>query len=207
MRSPEFLRIVPAKDTPYHFVSYDTQHRSRPDQGSRDMQEDALMRFHSSSGLIPHGTGPVPLHRISRWAAPDTRSWLERLLSTGVRKGSILLVDDQTDVCELLRFVLEREGYRVHAAGDGVRCLKMAKTLRPDLILLNYLMPAMDGLSALRQLKMNSTISYLKAVMYSGVSDFLRFRADALESGALDCLQSPFGVKTLLTVVERYLRS
>jgi CheY-like chemotaxis protein len=63
----------------------------------------------------------------------------------------------------------------------------------------------MDGLTALRQIKMNPVISYLKVVMFSACAD--RIRASALELGALDCLQTPFDVKTLLSAVERGLRS
>ena len=104
-------------------------------------------------------------------------------------------------------WVLEREGYRVRTAGDGVQCLRSALTLRPDLILLNYLMPVMDGLTALRQIKMNPVISYLKVVMFSGVGEWSPFWSAAMEAGALDCLHTPFDVKTLLSSVEKGLRS
>lgn len=138
---------------------------------------------------------------------PATRPWLEELLSTGARKGSILLVDDAEDIRDILRQVLEHEGYRVRTADDGVQCVRSAMTQRPDLILLNYLMPRMDGLTALRQIKMNPVTSYLKVVMFSAVHDFPRFRATAVSEGALDCLHTPFDVKTLLSAVERALRS
>lgn len=163
------------------------------------------VRSHSPGSQIPHAAGLAPVHLISRWAASNSRSWLENSLPAGVRKGSILLVDDQEDVRELLRFILERKGYQVHTAGDGVQCLRMAKTLRPDLVLLNYLMPVMDGLTALRRLKMNPIISHLRVVMYSGVSDFVGFQSDATDAGALDCLRSPFHVKAFLAVVENAL--
>ena len=131
---------------------------------------------------------------------------LEELLATGARKGSILLVDDLQGVREILCWVLEREGY-LCARVQRVQCLRAALTQRPDLILLNYLMPVMDGLTALRQIKINPVTSYLKVVMFSGVGDESPFWSAAAEAGALDCLHTPFIVKTLLSTVEKALRS
>jgi|GEM_PF-4528424 len=68
-------------------------------------------------------------------------------------------------------------------------------------------MPRMDGLIALQCLKKDPVISYLKVVMYSAVSNDSPFWAAAMEAGALCCLQTPFDMKTLLTTVERCLRS
>lgn len=156
-----------------------------------------VLRPDRPSGRIPAAGMPLGV----------SQPWLEDLLSTGARKGSLLIVDDDQTMRDILRYVLEREGYRVRTADDGVQCLRSALTLRPDLILLNYLMPVMDGLSALREIKINPVISYLKVVMFSAVGDFITFRAVALEDGALDCLHTPFEVKTLLSAVEKGLRS
>ena len=135
---------------------------------------------------------------------PDTQPSLEDYLAAGSRKGSLLLVEDVPDFRELFQFVLEREGYRVHVAENGVECLRRAKTLRPDLIILNYLMPVMDGLTALQKLKQDCLTSYLKVVMYSACGE--KLRPLALEAGAVDYLSSPFEVKTLVLAVERALR-
>lgn len=116
------------------------------------------------------------------------------------------MVDDDPDCRTLLAAVLAREGYHLRTGEDGIQCVRAAKTQRPDLIILNYLMPRMDGLAALRQIKLNPVISYLKVVMYSAAADFNLFRKTALEGGALDCLHSPFEIKSLLSVVERNLR-
>lgn len=155
---------------------------------------------------VPATTAVCPGLVAPALIIPATQPLLEELLSSGARKGSILLVDDDRDIRALLRCVLERDGYRVRTASDGVECVKLAKTLRPDLILLNYLMPVMDGLGALRQIKMNPVISYLKVVMFSGVSDFKRFREAAIDGGAIDCLQSPLSLQTFRNAIEQALR-
>ena len=143
----------------------------------------------------------------STLAVRDTRPTLEELLGRGTRKGSILIVDDNRDCLELLCAVLRQEGYRVHAAGDGVQCLRLAKTLRPDLILLNYVMPVMDGLTALHLLKKDPVISYLKVVMFSALGNTAWLQEASASAGALGCLNTPFDLKTLRNAVERALRA
>ncbi len=150
------------------------------------------------------GVGPVRI--ISERPSPATNPWLERLLGPGACKGKILLVDDNVDARVLFQHFLEKHQYFVRPAENGVECLKLARTMRPDLILLNYLMPVMDGLTALRQLRKDPTISYLKVVVFSAVGSDHWFWAAAREEGALDCLETPFGPKTLLDAVERALR-
>ena len=152
----------------------------------------------------PAAVGAAVLHARVQ---PATQPWLEELLGSGSRRGSLLLVDDDSGLREILQSVLEREGHRVHTAGNGLQGLRLAKVLRPELIVLNFLMPVMDGLSALRALKKDPIISYLKVVMYSAVSDFDRFRGESLEAGAVDCLHTPFELKTFVAVVERALRA
>lgn len=137
--------------------------------------------------------------------APVELPWLEELLTRGSRKGSLLVVEDIKEIRELYRWVLEREGYRVHEAGDGVECLRAAKTLRPDLILLNYLMPRMDGLTALAQLKKDPVVSYLKVVMHSALGNDRWLREAALAAGALDILNVPMDPRALIRAVAKNL--
>lgn len=137
---------------------------------------------------------------------PASLPWLKELLAPGSSKGKILLVDDIPDVLWLFREVLTRQGYEVQTGEDGLQCVNLALTQRPDLILLNFLMPRMDGLTALKKIKSNPITSNLRVVMFSATSDFKWFKRTSFLEGALDCLQSPFDVKTLLFTVEKNLR-
>ena len=134
-----------------------------------------------------------------------TNAAVKKLLS---RKGKclLLIVDDIEEVLVVFRLFLEKDGYEVHSAVNGVEALRLAKTLRPDLILLNYMMPVMDGLTALTTLKGDPIISYLKVVMHSALSSSASFRTAALEAGAIECLQIPFDRATLMKAVHKALR-
>ncbi len=131
---------------------------------------------------------------------------LEKLLSPWKRSTSILVVDDDLDGQELLSMILTQEHYRVYTGDDGYQCLELARTLRPDLILLNYRMPGMDGVTALRRLKEDPILFNLKVVMFSAEAAFEEFQENVLEAGALACIQTPFRVETLLDTVDRILR-
>lgn len=141
---------------------------------------------------------------VCRAACP----WLEKMLAAkGACKGRILLVEDEPQIRYFYELVLTRSGYFVRTAGDGAECLKKARTMRPDLILLNYLMPVMNGLAALQYLKKDPFISYLRVVMYSAVCPDSPFWEAAMEAGALCCIRTPFNYKTLLAIVEKCMRS
>ncbi|MBI4676068.1 MAG: response regulator [Elusimicrobia bacterium] len=140
--------------------------------------------------------------RVEARPKPGIPPWVGHLLHRWSRKKVILVVEDIHDLRELLAFVLEREGYMVHSACDGRAGLQAAKALRPDLILLNFLMPVMDGLTALQSLKNDPFISHLKVVMYSASTGIERL---ALQYGAMDFLQTPFDAQTLLLRVGKAL--
>lgn len=137
--------------------------------------------------------------------APATRPWLEKLLSPGDYKEKILLVDDDPTERRLIQHIIEQEGYRVRTADNGLKCLSLAKTFRPDLILLNVMMPIMDGWTALMHLKSDPIISYLKVIIHS-LNMSRRDEDLSKELGAIDTLNIPFEPKDLLIAVERALR-
>lgn len=132
---------------------------------------------------------------------------LEKLLSPWRRRTTILIVDDDLDGQELLSLILAQEHYRVYTGDDGYQCLELARTLRPDLILLNYRMPGMDGLTALRRLKEDPILFNLRVVMFSAEAAFEEFEETVREEGALACIQTPFNMETLLDTVDRALHA
>ena len=68
-------------------------------------------------------------------------------------KPKILLVDDEYDIIELIKYNLEKEGYLVATASNGIECLSIAKEFLPDLILLDVMMPEMDGIETCVELR------------------------------------------------------
>jgi two-component system, OmpR family, alkaline phosphatase synthesis response regulator PhoP len=123
-----------------------------------------------------------------------------------VSKGqTILLVDDEKDILEFLQYNLEREGYKVFVANDGLEGVAMAQKVSPDLILMDVMMPRMDGIEACQtirqELQLNSPlIAFLtsRAEDYSQVAGF--------EAGADDYITKPIRPRLLVSKVEALLR-
>lgn len=129
---------------------------------------------------------------------------LDRLLKRERPKRLILVVDDEPDIVDFLGALLEAVGYEAVAARDGYEALRLAKELRPELILMNLLMPGMNGLEALESLHRDPVTRNMKVVMHSAhQGEGAKARARA--SGALGWLVKPFGGKELFKVVERAL--
>ena len=114
----------------------------------------------------------------------------------------ILVVEDEPSIQETLAYNLERQGYDVNIAGDGLLGLEMARTSRPDLIVLDVMLPGMDGFEVCRILRqeMNTPILMLTA------RDDEIDRVVGLEIGADDYLVKPFSMRELIARVKAMLR-
>jgi len=120
-------------------------------------------------------------------------------------KEKILVVDDEEDILELLKYNLSREGYQVLCATSGEKTLNLVKTETPDLILLDLMLPGMDGLEVARQLKDNPNTKNVSIVMLTAKGE----EADivtGLELGADDYVTKPFSPRILLARVRAVLR-
>ena len=116
----------------------------------------------------------------------------------------ILVVDDEEDFVELLTFNLRRRGYRVTAAYDGAGALSAARRDDPDLILLDYMLPGMDGMSVLRCLRQFDASRRIPIVMVTARLDSpLIF--EAVRCGVTDVMHKPFSMKDLTRWVEHWL--
>ncbi len=118
---------------------------------------------------------------------------------------SILAVDDEEDILELLRYNLAREGYRVTGATSGEEAVKTAGTLLPDLILLDLLLPGVDGLEVCRRLKGDARTRPIPIIMLTAKGE----EADivtGLELGADDYVTKPFSPRVLLARIRTALR-
>ncbi len=117
----------------------------------------------------------------------------------------VLLVDDEPDIIELLKYNLEREGYQVSTALNGRDAIKVAKANRPDLIVLDIMMPGMDGVEVCNQLRQlpefkHTIITFLTARSedYSQIAGF--------EAGADDYITKPVRPKVFVTKVKALLK-
>lgn len=120
-------------------------------------------------------------------------------------KESILCVEDEPDILELIRYNLEREGYTVLTAESGEKGLAMASSHHPALILLDLMLPGLDGLEVCRRLKKDQLISHIPVFMLTAKtedSDVIT----GLEVGADDYLSKPFSPKVLIARIRSVLR-
>ena len=118
---------------------------------------------------------------------------------------TILVVEDEEDIRELLRFNLEREGYAVLQAPDGRQGLELARSRRPDLILLDLMLPVMDGFAVCRELERDPETSSIPVVMLTARGEAVD-RILGLELGADDYVVKPFNVRELLLRIRAILR-
>lgn len=105
---------------------------------------------------------------------------------------------------ELLVFTLRKEGFLIGTAVDGIEALKKARSLRPDLILLDLLLPELDGFAVCETLRRNSATASIPVIMVSAVSSQLS-RFAGLEAGAIDFVQKPFSPKALVLRIKEIL--
>ena len=115
---------------------------------------------------------------------------------------SVLVVDDDPNVVEVLCRYLEREGYRVTSAGDGKVALEMALDLLPDLVVLDLMLPGMDGLEVCRRLRQVAPIPVIMLTARGDESD----RLVGLELGADDYVSKPFSPREVVARVKAVLR-
>lgn len=116
----------------------------------------------------------------------------------------ILVVDDEPDIVNLAKTILEAEGYEVATASDGEEALHKASTLRPDLILLDLVMPKVTGLEVCRMLKEQEATRFVPIVMFT-VLDRDVNRRMSREAGADGHLTKPFTPEGMAAEVERHL--
>jgi len=120
-------------------------------------------------------------------------------------KESILVVEDEDDIRELLRYNLVKEGYRVTGAASGEEALKVVRVAMPDLVLLDLMLPGLDGLEVCRSLKQDPLTRDLPIVMLTAKGEEADIVA-GLELGADDYVTKPFSVRVLLARLRAVLR-
>lgn len=120
-------------------------------------------------------------------------------------KQHILIVEDEADICELLQYVLEREGFQVTCVGNGAKALEIARSMNFTLAVLDIMLPGLDGLTLCRRLREDPETRALPIVMLTARSE----ESDVvvgLEVGADDYLSKPFSPKELVARIRAVLR-
>jgi DNA-binding response OmpR family regulator len=112
-------------------------------------------------------------------------------------KQKILLVDDEEDILDFLELILEEQGYSVIKANSGQEALAAAQMHRPELILLDVMMPEMDGWEVLKLLKSDEEIAHIPVAMLTARTE-MKDKIQGLQEGAVDDICKPFGTKELL---------
>lgn len=116
--------------------------------------------------------------------------------------NKILVVDDDLNICELLKLYLENDGYVVYTANDGKQAVDMFKNKTPDLVLLDIMLPKMDGWQVCREIRKTSSVPIIMLTAKGETFD----KVLGLELGADDYVVKPFDTKEVMARVKAVLR-
>ncbi|HPQ70948.1 MAG TPA: response regulator transcription factor [bacterium] len=120
-------------------------------------------------------------------------------------KTHILVVDDEEDILELVRYNLAKEGYQVDCVASGEEALKFAKNKHPDLIVLDLMLPGVDGFDVCKQLKRDIETASIPVIMLTAKGEDADIVA-GLELGADDYITKPFSPRVLTARIRAALR-
>lgn len=120
-------------------------------------------------------------------------------------KKKILVVDDEKDIVDLVTYNLEREGYETISAYEGYTALALIKKNKPDMVILDLMLPGIDGIEICRYIRKNTPTEKLPVIMLTAKSEAID-RIIGLEIGADDYLTKPFHVRELLARVKAVFR-
>jgi DNA-binding response OmpR family regulator len=124
------------------------------------------------------------------------------MLATEGTTGRVLVVEDDTEIADVLRRTLRQEGHEVRSAGDGVEALRLAEEFLPDLVVLDLGLPKLDGVEVCRRLRAESDVPILMLTARTETGD----RVEGLDSGADDYLVKPFERQELLARLRALMR-
>lgn len=137
--------------------------------------------------------------------SPEIRSASNAPAAPRKSKKRVLVVDDEKDIVDLIRFNLERNGYEVFTAGDGNTALELATREVPDLIVLDLMLPGIEGTEVARRLKANQATAGVPIIMLTAKSEETDVVV-GLTLGADDYVTKPFSIKILLARLNTVLR-
>src|SRR6201995_5622667 len=125
--------------------------------------------------------------------------------TSSLAKPLVLVVEDEAALATMLRYNLEKQGYRVEEAADGQEALLRIAETQPDLVLLDWMLPAMSGLEVCRQIRRRSATRDLPVIMVTARTED-QDAVRGLNTGADDYIAKPFSMEALLARMRALLR-
>jgi DNA-binding response OmpR family regulator len=122
-----------------------------------------------------------------------------------MKNKKILIVDDERDIVETISFRLGEEGYECISAGDGIEALKKARTEKPHLVILDIMLPKMNGYKVARLLKFDEKYQHIPIIMLTAKTQDTE-RIMGIETGADGYITKPFEMDALLTIIQKHIR-
>jgi two-component system alkaline phosphatase synthesis response regulator PhoP len=118
----------------------------------------------------------------------------------------VLFVDDDVHIGRLIQDLLQQNGYQVTVAKTGKACLEIVRVQPPDLVILDIMMPGMDGFEVCRELRRETTMQQIPVLMLTAMED-PKLNARAFAAGAELCMTKPFRAEKLLSAVHLALQN
>jgi PleD family two-component response regulator len=120
-------------------------------------------------------------------------------------QGRILFIDDEPEILKAVKFYLEDEDFEVHVAEEGNKALQLAESIQPDLIILDVMMPVMDGIQVCRQLR-SRTRTRLIPIIFLTARENIEDKIIGLEAGGVDYITKPFNNQELMARIKAQIR-
>lgn len=162
-------------------------------------EEYTALRFHF--GSLKRSSQRIEKEKIANWVSCEIIKWIRGAL---LMPKKILMVEDEADIRDAVEASLKSRGYLVIAAADGEEALHKVKSEKPDLVLLDIIMPKLDGWQVLKAIRDDEATRELPVVMLTANRETSSL-IESQSQRATDYLMKPFDIEKLLKFIHRYI--